>query len=61
MANRRSDKLCVSIRVCLNNDINKAIENFKADRFIKGEELKKYEAAEKFIEKIYELAKPLMK
>jgi len=58
MANRRSGKECTSIRICIGKDLNKAVEKFKIDE---DEPLSKSDAASKFIQQIYELAKPLMK
>ena len=35
MANRRTDKTCVDIRICVDNDVDKAIIKYQAKRVAK--------------------------
>lgn len=53
MPKPRTDRFCVRIDVCVSNDLNEAIEKFRAELRIKGEKLKKAEAAERFFEQLY--------
>jgi hypothetical protein len=53
MPKPRTDKFCTRIDVCVSNEINVAIECYQAERFLKGDKLRKVEAAEKWIEMIF--------
>lgn len=53
MPKPRTDRLCVRVDVCVSNDLNDAIEKYQAELRIKGEKLRKAEAAERYFEQLY--------
>lgn len=58
MANRRVDKECLDIRLCIDNETNRAIEVYQAEQKIKGKPMRKDEAgAELFCELVKKYTK----
>lgn len=53
MPKPRTDRFCTRIDVCVGNDLNEAIEKFRAEQRLKGEKLKKAEAAERYFEQLH--------
>jgi hypothetical protein len=58
MAGRKpKDKDCRRIDVCVSLELNSAIEDYQAEQFLKKIRLKKWMAAEDFIEKLFQFYK----
>jgi len=55
MANKRTDSLCTSIRICIDDNINNEIEKFQAKLRLKDSKVRKPEAAERYFEMLYRL------
>ena len=57
MSRKRTDRLCVRMNLCVNNEINEAVEIHQAELKIKGRKLSKAESGEKYFEMLHEFYK----
>jgi hypothetical protein len=55
MANKRTDSLCTSIRICISDEINDAVEKYQAKLRIKDNKVRKSEACERMFEMLFRL------
>ena len=57
MSRKRTDRLCVRMNLCVNNEINDAIECFQLAERLKKNKLSKAESGEKYFEMLHEFYK----
>ena len=57
MPRPKTDPLCTTIEICVNDDINLAIEKHRINLLTKDRKVKKYEAAERYFEMVHEFYK----